>query len=163
MAYGNMTRPTHRNTSIDEARFEVPAHKWMDISEAGYGVSLLNDCKYGHEAKGNLLRLTLLKGPHLSRCAVGRGRRTSSPTASTRTPAIGEKRARCSRRSISTPPASPHSPAHGAGSSRGSTCNTDHVTLEAVKCAEDGNISSCAWPSNTTRANPRTHLRPPDR
>jgi alpha-mannosidase len=59
--YGNVRRPTHRNTSWDEARFEVCAHKWMDVSEEGYGVSLLNDCKYGHSADDNGIALTLLK------------------------------------------------------------------------------------------------------
>lgn len=62
MAYGNIERPTHRNTSHDAARFEVPAHWWMDMSEGDYGVALLNDCKYGHEANGHWMRLTLLKG-----------------------------------------------------------------------------------------------------
>jgi len=62
IAYGNIERPTHRNTPFDAARFEVPAHWWMDVSEHGYGVALLNDCKYGHEAHGHWMRLTLLKG-----------------------------------------------------------------------------------------------------
>ena len=59
--YGNVERPTHRNTSWDQARFEVCAHKWADLSEDGYGVSLLNDCKYGYDIKENVMRLTLLK------------------------------------------------------------------------------------------------------
>lgn len=59
--FGNITRPTHWNTSWDWARFEVCAHKWADLSEEGYGVSLLNDCKYGHDIRDNVLRLTLLK------------------------------------------------------------------------------------------------------
>ncbi|SHE36658.1 alpha-mannosidase [Caldanaerobius fijiensis DSM 17918] len=59
--YGNVERPTHWNTSWDYARFEVPAHKWVDLSEGGYGVSLLNDCKYGHDIKDSVMRLTLLK------------------------------------------------------------------------------------------------------
>ena len=60
-AFGWVERPTHRNTSWDEARFEVAAHRWADLSEAAYGVSLLNDCKYGHDCLGGTLRLTLLK------------------------------------------------------------------------------------------------------
>jgi alpha-mannosidase len=60
-AFGHVERPTHRNTSWDAARFEVPAHRWADLSEAGYGVSLLNDGKYGHDCLGHVLRLTLLK------------------------------------------------------------------------------------------------------
>lgn len=59
--WGNVERPTHWNTSWDWARFETCAHKWVDLSEGDYGVSLLNDCKYGHDIKGNVLRLTLIK------------------------------------------------------------------------------------------------------
>jgi alpha-mannosidase len=61
--WGNVQRPTHRNTSWDWARFETCAHKWADLSEGGYGVSLLNDCKYGHDVHDNVLRLTLLRSP----------------------------------------------------------------------------------------------------
>ncbi|WP_040209678.1 alpha-mannosidase [Neobacillus jeddahensis] len=59
--YGNVKRPTHWNTSWDYARFETVGHQWVDLSERGYGVSLLNDCKYGHDIKENVMRLTLLK------------------------------------------------------------------------------------------------------
>jgi len=61
--WGDIQRPTHRNTSWDWAKFEVPAHKWVDLSEAGLGVSLLNDCKYGHDIHENVIRLTLLRSP----------------------------------------------------------------------------------------------------
>lgn len=50
--FGNVTRKTHCNTSWDEARFESGGHKWVDVSEGHYGVSLLNDCKYGHSVEG---------------------------------------------------------------------------------------------------------------
>jgi alpha-mannosidase len=59
--YGHVERPTHDNTSWDVARFEVCAHKWVDLSEPGYGVALLNDCKYGHDISGNVIRLSLLR------------------------------------------------------------------------------------------------------
>ncbi len=59
--FGSVERPTHRNTSWDLARFEVCAHRWIDLSEGGYGVSLLNDSKYGHDVHDNVMRLTLLK------------------------------------------------------------------------------------------------------
>jgi alpha-mannosidase len=63
--HGAIERPTHRNTPWDAAQFEVCAHKWADLSEGDYGVSLLNDCKYGHDIHGNVLRLTLIKsGTH---------------------------------------------------------------------------------------------------
>jgi alpha-mannosidase len=59
--YGNVTRPTHNNTSWDVAAFEVCAHKWADVSEGSFGVSMLNDSKYGHDIKDNNMRLTLIK------------------------------------------------------------------------------------------------------
>ena len=61
--WGNVQRPTHRNTSWDWARFETCAHKWVDLSEGDYGVSLLNDCKYGHDILDNVMRITLLRSP----------------------------------------------------------------------------------------------------
>ncbi|MCH5171010.1 MAG: alpha-mannosidase [Oscillospiraceae bacterium] len=59
--FGSVERPTHKNTSWDAARFEVCAHKYCDLSEYGYGVSLLNDCKYGHAIHDGVMTLTLLK------------------------------------------------------------------------------------------------------
>lgn len=59
--FGNVRRPTHHNTSWDWARFETVGHQWADLSEAGYGVSLLNDCKYGHDVHDGVLRLSLVK------------------------------------------------------------------------------------------------------
>ena len=59
--YGNLTRKTHANTSWDRARFESCGQKWMDLSEGHYGVSMLNDCKYGHSVKDSVIGLTLIK------------------------------------------------------------------------------------------------------
>ena len=59
--FGSIKRPTHTNTSWDMAKYEVCAHKWVDISETGYGVALLNDCKYGHKIQGCVLDLNLLR------------------------------------------------------------------------------------------------------
>ncbi len=59
--FGNIQRPTHKNTSWDAAKFEVCAHKWADLSEEGYGVSILNDCKYGYSVEGNVMKISLLK------------------------------------------------------------------------------------------------------
>jgi len=61
--YGNVERPTHWNTSWDLAKFEVCAHKWADLSEDDYGVSLINDCKYGYDIKDGVMRLSLIKSP----------------------------------------------------------------------------------------------------
>lgn len=59
--YGNVKRPTHYNTSWDYAKFEVCHHKWLDISEDNYGVSILNDCKYGCNVHEGVIGLSLLK------------------------------------------------------------------------------------------------------
>jgi alpha-mannosidase len=76
--FGHVRRPTHRNTSWEQARFEVCAHRWADLSEAGYGVALLNDCKYGYDVQGNVLRLSLLRAPTAPdpECDQGRHRFT---------------------------------------------------------------------------------------
>ncbi|MDP6524074.1 MAG: glycoside hydrolase family 38 C-terminal domain-containing protein [Kiritimatiellia bacterium] len=63
--FGSLERPTHRNTSWDLARDEVPAQKWVDLSQRDYGVALVNDSKYGHKVKDNILDLNLLRSvPH---------------------------------------------------------------------------------------------------
>lgn len=62
-AFGAVPRPTHRNTPWDAAKFEVPAHRFMDVSEGGYGVALINDGKYGHSIEGGTVGLTLLRSP----------------------------------------------------------------------------------------------------
>ena len=59
--FGNLTRKVHSNTSWDVARFESCGHKWIDLSEGHYGVSLLNDCKYGHSVKDGNMAITLIK------------------------------------------------------------------------------------------------------
>ncbi|KAG8144902.1 hypothetical protein E2320_013302 [Naja naja] len=61
--FGHLQRPTHWNTSWDWARFEVWTHKWLDLSEHGFGVALLNDCKYGCSVHDNVMSLSLLRAP----------------------------------------------------------------------------------------------------
>ncbi len=61
--FGAIERSTHRNTPFDRARFEVPHLRWADLSEGNYGVALANDCKYGFDTEGNVLRLSLLRAP----------------------------------------------------------------------------------------------------
>jgi len=61
--YGSVERPTTRRTLAEQAQFEVPALRWSDISDATHGFSLLNDSKYGYDAKDNVLRLSLLRSP----------------------------------------------------------------------------------------------------
>jgi len=62
MPYAAVTRPTTMDTPWEKARWEVPVHKWADLSDTNRGVSLLNDSKYGMDIHEGLLRLTLLRG-----------------------------------------------------------------------------------------------------
>lgn len=59
--FGHIQRPVHQNTLWDFARFEVCGHKYADLSDGGFGMSILNDCKYGFDASRNCLNITLLK------------------------------------------------------------------------------------------------------
>lgn len=59
--FGHLERPSTRNTTWEDAKFEVCGHKWADISDGGYGMALLNDCKYGYSTEGSTLSMTLLR------------------------------------------------------------------------------------------------------
>jgi alpha-mannosidase len=67
--FGHLQRPTTRDNPIDKAKFEVPAHRWMDLSEPGTqgkpgrGLAILNNCKYGHSCHGSVMGLSLLRAP----------------------------------------------------------------------------------------------------
>jgi alpha-mannosidase len=70
--FGHLTRPTHQNTSWDAARFEVCAHRWVQVGEPGYGVAVVNDSTYGHDVtrharlgggSTSTVRLSLLRAP----------------------------------------------------------------------------------------------------
>jgi alpha-mannosidase len=61
--YGTIERPTTRNNSWEAAKFEVPALRWADLGDGKHGFSLINESKYGYDAKGNVLRLSLLRSP----------------------------------------------------------------------------------------------------
>ena len=62
-ANGVLTRPTHQNTSWDQAMFEAAAHRFIDLGEPGFGVALLNNAKYGHNVRGNVLGMSLVRAP----------------------------------------------------------------------------------------------------
>jgi alpha-mannosidase len=61
--YGTIERPTTRNNSWEKAQFEVPAMRWADLGDGKHGLSVINNSKYGYDAAGNVLRLTLLRSP----------------------------------------------------------------------------------------------------
>jgi len=139
--FGHLERPVHANTSWEAARFEVPAQKWADLAEPGYGISLLNDCKHGYDVFDGALGLSLLRSPQKpdSGADIGEHRFTYSLW-----PHAGDFR------EAGTIPAAYdlNTPlrAVAAGGHRGSlpgrhgflTVEPANVVVEAVKPAEDG-------------------------
>ena len=63
MQFGCVERPTHHTNSFDLAKYEVPAHKWADLSEHGFGVALLTESKYGFHTLDGTMHLSLLRAP----------------------------------------------------------------------------------------------------
>ncbi len=74
MQFGAVERPTHFNDPAAVGKYEVPAHRWADLSEFGFGVALLNDCKYGYSTHGNMMHLSLLRSPQSPDPSADRGR-----------------------------------------------------------------------------------------
>ncbi|MEH2040247.1 alpha-mannosidase [Nostoc sp.] len=80
---GAIRRPTKPQTPAEQAKWEVPALRWADLTAEDtqtnttipnrYGVSLLNDCKYGYDSKPNQLRLTLLRSSNWPDSEADRG------------------------------------------------------------------------------------------
>ncbi len=146
--FGNVERPTHRNTSWDLARFETCAHRWIDVSEGGYGISLLNDSKYGHDVHDNVVRLTLLKSGVFPDAQADEGLHRFTYSL---LPHVGDWReAQIVRRAYelnvpmvcvaSQKKATSIPGASTKGATNSSFIQTDctHVIVETVKPAEDG-------------------------
>ena len=72
--YGTIQRSTQMRNSWERAKVEVPARSWADLSQADYGVSLLNNAKYGYDIKGNVMRLSLLRSPKSPDPTADRGK-----------------------------------------------------------------------------------------
>lgn len=133
--YGNVRRATNWNTSWEQARFETVAHKWVDLSERGYGVSLMNDCKYGHDIKDNVMRLTLLKAATHPDVEQDQGEHEFTYSL---LPHIGDWT------DVDTEKASwainqPIQAISGdLGTRRFMTCVSDQIVVDAIKRSEDG-------------------------
>ena len=72
--FGHLERPAHRNTAYEQAGFEVPGHRWMDLSQPGLGLAVLDDGKLGRSCSGNELGLSLLRAPDFPDPDADRGR-----------------------------------------------------------------------------------------
>ncbi len=138
--YGHVTRPTHENTSWDAAQFEVCAHKFADVAEHGYGVALLNDCKYGHSCRGSELAITLLKSATYPNPEADQGRHTFTYSL---LPHEGDFReAGVIREAYVLNRPLVAIPAAGTEACRGfslAAADRENIIIESVKRSEDGN------------------------
>ena len=140
---GHVQRPTHANTTWDEARFEVCAQTWADLSEHGFGVALLNDCKYGHDVRGNVLRLSLLRSSTWPDPEADRGRHTFAYAVLPHEgdPAAGAvvAEAHAFNAPLRVVPIDPGASGDDLpGRAAVVTVDDDGVVLTAVKAADDG-------------------------
>jgi alpha-mannosidase len=90
--FGSIERPTHRNTSWEQAAFEVPGQRWVDLSDAHGGVALLADCKHGYSAEDDTLWLSLLRSPIWPDPSADRGRHRFTYSVLPHGPGLGEVR-----------------------------------------------------------------------
>jgi alpha-mannosidase len=138
--FGSFERPTHKNTSWDVARFEACGHKWADLSEAGYGVSLLNDCKYGHDIHDGDMRLTLLRCPDDPNPCADVGRHHFTYSLYPHEGGWREGGTEAQAHDLNRPMAALLEPAHKGGlASSFSLVSVDkgNVVIDTVKQAED--------------------------
>ena len=137
--WGNVKRPTHRNTSWDWGKFEGCAQKWADLSESNYGVSLLNDCKYGYDIQDNIIRLSLLKSAVEPDPKADEGVQTFSYSLLPHTGPVGPET--ISAGYALNDPLIGCTPKKSTGKIKSLSsfvsCDSDNVVIETVKVAED--------------------------
>jgi alpha-mannosidase len=140
--YGNIDRPTTRNNSWEQAKFEVPALRWADLGDGQHGVSLLNEAKYGYDAAGNVLRLTLLRSPTWPDPEADRGHQHFSyalyPHAGSWKQALTQRVGYQYNYHLLAEQVAPHTGTLPASHSWISV-EPENVVLTAVKKAEDSN------------------------
>jgi alpha-mannosidase len=140
--WGHLTRPTHTNTSWDVARFEVPAHRFADLGEHGYGVALLNDCKYGYHIEGNLVRLTCLRSPTAPHALADQGMHEFTYSLLPHAGSFQEAGVIRAADELNVPIIAMSASSHGGtlpATFRLVECTSPAVVVETVKPAEDGN------------------------
>jgi alpha-mannosidase len=138
--YGSIERPTTRNNSWEKAQFEVPALRWADLGDGHQGLSVLNDSKYGYDALGNTLRLTLLRSPVWPDPEADRGRQRFRyalyPHMGSWKESLTVRRGYEFNEAMTATQVFAHGGAEAAEHSFGAVENAN-VTLTAVKKAED--------------------------
>ena len=139
--YGSIQRPTTRNNSWEAAKFEVSALRWADLGDSSHGFSLINNSKYGYDAKGNILRLSLLRSPTWPDPDADRGHHHFAyslyPHSGDWKQALTVRRGYEFNYPLDAMQVTPH---EGKWPARKSfvTVNGDNVVLTAMKKAEEG-------------------------
>ena len=136
--FGNLERPIYSNTSWDAAKFETCAHKYVDISENGYGVSLLNDCKYGHDVINGELGLTLLRSPTWPYADADKGKHTFTYSLYAHTGRVADGDTVKLAFDLNNPLFTVPSSGNGERASYSIvSCDQTNVVLDTVKMSED--------------------------
>jgi alpha-mannosidase len=139
--YGAIQRPTTRNNRFESAKFEVPALRWADLGDGSHGFSLINESKYGYDAKGNVLRLSLLRSPTWPDADADRGHHSFSyalyPHSGDWKKALTVRRGYEFNYKLAAAQATTHAGMLGATHSF-ADIKQDDVVLTALKKSEDG-------------------------
>jgi alpha-mannosidase len=136
--YGHLFRNTHKNLPQDRAKCEICAHKWISLEETGAGIALLNDCKYGHDAEGGRMRLTLLRAPIAPDGEADQGEHAFTYSLLPFTGAFADSRVVRTGYELNA-----HVPAHvGGGNYSLFTIDGGSVIAESVKLPENGDTDS---------------------
>jgi alpha-mannosidase len=134
--FGHVTRETHRNLPQDRARFEICAHKWISLEEPGSGLALLNDCKYGHDVSGSLMRLSLLRSPKAPDPEADMGRHDFTYSLLPFEGSFADSDVVRSAYELNSPPVVLETGSRRIGSQSFFALDDDRVCIEAVKLAE---------------------------
>lgn len=136
--FGAVERPSHRNTSWDVARFEVCAHRWVDMSEGGYGVALLNNGKYGHSLRDTTLGISLLKSGIFPDPEADRGMHSFTYSLMPHSGDWCEAQVTQRAYELNVPVRASIAPPKISGSGSFLEVDSDHVIVETIKVAQDG-------------------------
>jgi len=147
--FGHIRTPIHTNTSWDTARFEICAHRWIDVGESGFGVAMLNDGRYGHDVTrlrladggtGTNLRLTVVKGAQFPDPQADVGRHTFTYAICPHAGPFRRAGIVAEGYRLNTPVRSIAADGGAFGEVVPPVVTVDHdgVIVEAVKAAEDG-------------------------
>jgi alpha-mannosidase len=134
--YGYLRRPTHRNTSWDMAKFEVAAHRYVDLSDNQSGLALLNDCKYGYKLDGRQIDLNLLRSPTHPDPDADIGLQTFTYALLPHEGRLIDSGVIAEAAMLNQPPAAFYGRAARVGTALPCTLVSDGISLEVLKQAE---------------------------